>query len=163
MPSEVGSELHRFEQIAPTLFIREEPKLSPGKRVERGQFPKKPRGFYVEEMRGGGLEPRVSSRKMRTISSAWWPKRPKRSLKCYRAGTPAKEATLSAWPQSTKVPARRLRSSAPARSAATEAGLRIRRSAAVWYLTLLALRRAASGWYRTALRLRLHLNVPVEQ
>jgi hypothetical protein len=57
MPSEVESELHRFEQIAPTLFAPEEAKLSPAKRAKRGQFPKKPRGFYVEEMRGGGLEP----------------------------------------------------------------------------------------------------------
>lgn len=57
MPSEGDTELRRLEALDPGLFGPETAKLSPTSQRAGGQFPKKPRGYYTEEMRGGGLEP----------------------------------------------------------------------------------------------------------
>ena len=57
MPAEDRSELQRFAPLDATLFAPEGAKLSPAKSRRGGQSPKKPRPYYVEGMREGGLEP----------------------------------------------------------------------------------------------------------
>jgi hypothetical protein len=60
MPTEGDTELRRLEALDPGLFGPETAKLSPTSTRAGGQFPKKPRGYYVEGVRGGGLEPQAA-------------------------------------------------------------------------------------------------------
>ena len=54
MTGEDDTELQRLEQLDPGLFGGKLPPTSTGR---GGQFPEKPRKVYIQEVRGGGLEP----------------------------------------------------------------------------------------------------------